>query len=319
MNLSEMFLQPGRLWMLLIIPVLVIAYIIATRRKKRTGMRFTNTAVLGRVVRKQSQWRRHLAVALSLLSLTTLVLAWARPNGVDKVPRERATIVLVLDVSQSMAAKDVSPSRLEAAKKTSIEFVKSLPDKYNVAVVSLSGNPATRLGPTTDRTMVTRAIQGLTLQDSTAVGDAIYVALSAISMAPKGQDGSIAPGAIVMLSDGQNTSGRSPQQGASQAQKDKVPIHTIAYGTPNGSVDLDGKRERVPPDPALMKTIADVSKGSFAEAESAGDLSRVYSSIRSEIGYDEVKKETTATWAGYGLAFAVIAALAAVSLGARWP
>lgn len=314
-----MFLQADRLWMLLVVPVLVLAYIIATRRKKRTGMRFTNTAVLGRVVRKQSQWRRHLAVALSLLSLITLVLAWARPNGVDKVPRERATIVLVLDVSQSMAATDVSPSRLDAAKQTSIEFVKSLPEQYNVAVVSLSGNPATRLGPTTDRTMITRAIQGLTLQDSTAIGDAIYVALSAISMAPKGQDGSIAPGAIVMLSDGQNTAGRSPQQGADQARKDKVPIHTIAYGTPNGSVDLEGKRERVPPDPALMTTIADISGGTHAEAESAGDLSRVYSSVRSEIGYDEVKKETTATWAGYGLAFAVVAALAAVSLGARWP
>lgn len=319
MNLSEMFLQPDRLWMLLVVPVLVLAYIIATRRKKRTGMRFTNTAVLGRVVRKQSQWRRHLAVALSLLSLVTLVLAWARPNGVDRVPRERATIVLVIDVSQSMAATDVAPSRLDAAKEMSINFVKELPEQYNVAVVSMSGNPATRLGPTTDRTMATRAIQGLTLQDSTAVGDAIFVALSAIQMAPKGDDGSVAPGSIVMLSDGQNTSGRSPQQAAGQAREDKVPIHTIAFGTENGSVDLDGKRERVPPDPELMRTIAEISGGTYAAAESAGDLSRVYSSIRSEIGFEEVKKETTATWAGYGLAFAVVAALAAVSLGARWP
>ena len=116
MNLSEAFLQPERLWMLAVVPVLILVYILATRRRKRTGMRFTNTAVLGRVVRKQSQWRRHLAVALSLLSLVTLVLAWARPNGIDRVPRERATIVLVIDVSQSMAATDVAPSRLEAAK-----------------------------------------------------------------------------------------------------------------------------------------------------------------------------------------------------------
>ena len=231
MNLSEMFLQPERLWMLAVVPVLVLLYVFAALRKKRTGMRFTNTAVLGRVVRKQSQWRRHLAVALSILSLITLVLAWARPNGVDRVPRERATIVLVIDVSQSMAATDVAPSRLDAAKQTSIDFVKSLPEQYNVAVVSMSGNPATRLGPTTDRTMASRAIQSLTLQDSTAIGDAIYVALSAIQMAPKGSDGSIAPGAIVMLSDGQNTAGRSPQQAATQAKQDKVPIHAIAYGT----------------------------------------------------------------------------------------
>ena len=106
---------------------------------------------------------------------------------------------------------------------------------------------------------------------------------------------------------------------AAQAKSDSVPIHTIAYGTENGSVDLDGKRERVPPDADLMRTIASETGGTFAAAESAGDLSRVYQSIRSEIGYDEVKKETTANWAGYGLAFAVVAALAAVSLGARWP
>ena len=116
MNLSDLFLQPERLWMLAVVPVLILAYVLATRRRKRTGMRFTNTAVLGRVVRKQSQWRRHLAVALSLLSLITLVLAWARPNGVDRVPRERATIVLVIDVSQSMAATDVAPTRMAAAK-----------------------------------------------------------------------------------------------------------------------------------------------------------------------------------------------------------
>lgn len=319
MNLSEMFLSPDRLWTLLVVPVLVAVYIWATRRKNRHGMRFTNTAVLGRVVRKQSQWRRHLAVALSLLSLITLVLAWSQPNGIDRVPRERATVVLVIDVSRSMAATDVDPSRLEAAKELSTNFVRELPEQYNVAVVSMSGNPATRLGPTTDRTFAARAIASLDLQDSTAVGDALYVALSAIEMAPRGDDGSVAPGAIVMLSDGMNTTGRSPLQGAAAARDAEVPVYTIAYGTENGSVDLDGKRERVPPDRDLLTAIAQSSGGTMSTAESAGDLSRVYESLRSEIGYEEVKKETTATWAGYGLAFAVLAALAAVSLGARWP
>lgn len=313
------FLNPERLWVLLVVPVLVLLYVWALRRKGRTGMRFTNTAVLGRVVPKQSQWRRHLAVAMSLLSLVTLVLAWARPNGIEKVPRERATIVLVVDVSRSMAATDVQPSRLEAAQELSIDFIGQLPPQYNVAVVSMSGNPATRLGPTTDRVFATRAIQALALQDSTAVGDAIYVALSAIEMAPQADDGSVAPGAIVLLSDGVSTTGRAPAQAAAEARDEGVPVHTIAYGTDNGSVDLDGKRERVPPDREAMQAIATTTGGTFASAESAGDLSRVYDTIRSEVGYEEVKKETTATWAGYGLAFAVVAALAAVSLGARWP
>lgn len=319
MNLSEMFLQPERLWVLLVVPLLIAVYIWATLRKKRSGMRFTNTAVLGRVVRKQSQWRRHLAVMLSLASLVTLVLAWARPNGVERVPRERATVVLVIDVSQSMAATDVQPSRLAAAQQLSKDFIAELPEQFNVAVVSLSGNPATRLGPTTDRVYANRAIDALALQDSTAIGDALYTALSAIEMAPRGDDGSVAPGAIVMLSDGMNTAGRSPLQGAAEAREAKVPVYTIAYGTENGSVDLDGKRERVPPDRELMRQLAQNSGGETFRAESAGDLSRVYTNIRSEIGFEEVKKETTAMWAGYGLAFAVLAALAAVSLGARWP
>lgn len=313
------FLSPDRLWFLLVIPVLVAAYIWAMRRRNRTGMRFTNTSVLARVVPKQSQWRRHLAVALSLLSLITLVLAWAQPNGVEKVPRERATIVLIIDISHSMAATDVKPNRLDAAKELSIQFLGSMPPAYNVSVVSMSGNPAVRLPPTTDRSLAQRAIKALEYQDSTAVGDALFTAVAAIEMAPKGDDGSTAPGSIVMLSDGTNTAGRSPLQGAEAAKKASIPIYTIAYGTENGSVDLDGKRERVPPDRELLAQVAQLTGGTTSAAESAGDLSRVYSTIRSEVGFEEVKKETTAIWAGYGLAFAVVAALAAVSLGARWP
>lgn len=145
------------------------------------------------------------------------------------------------------------------------------------------------------------------------------MALQTLQAAPKAPDGSIAPGAIVLLSDGQNTAGRSPQQAAAEALKSKVPVYTIAYGTENGYVDLDGKRERVPPDRALLQRIASVTQGQAYTAENLGQLDTVYKNIKSQVGYEEVKKETTALWAGYGLAFAVLAALAAVSLGARWP
>jgi Ca-activated chloride channel homolog len=271
------------------------------------------------VVPVQSQWRRHLAVALSLLSLVTLTVAWSRPSGIDHIPRERATIVLILDISQSMAATDVKPNRLDAAKVEAKEFVSSLPPQYNVALVSLSGNPASRMPPTQDRGQVGRAIDALTLQDSTAIGDAINVAMSTLQSAPKAADGSTPPGAIVMLSDGQNTAGRSPTQEAAEAAKAKVPIYTIAFGNENGYVDLDGKREKVPPDKALLQRISTLTNGRAFTAENVGELDSVYKNIRSEVGYEEVRKEVTANWAGYGLAFAVIAALAAVSLGARWP
>jgi len=313
------FLNPERLWVLLVVPLLVAAYLWAMRRKKRTGMRFTNTTILGAVIPRQSQWRRHLAVALSLLSLITLVLAWSRPNGVESVPRERATIVLVLDISLSMQATDVKPNRLDAAKQAALTFVKGLPAQYNVSVVSLSGNPSVRLPPTTDRVMTEQAIRSLKHQESTSVGEALYVALSALTMAPKGEDGSIAPGAIVLLSDGQNTGGRAPSQGAEEARRAGVPVYTIAYGTENGYVDLDGKRERVPPDRELLQRISAATGGDTYTAENLDQLDRVYRNIGSEVGYTDVKKETTALWAGYGLAFAVVAALAAVSLGARWP
>lgn len=319
MNLDDVFLNPERLWWWIVVPVLVALYIWIMRRKRRTGMRYTNTAVLGAVIPRQSQWRRHLAVAMSLASLVTIIAAWARPNGVERVPRERATIVLVIDVSQSMRATDVKPNRLDAAKQLSKEFVSTLPPKYNVAVVSLSGSPAVKLPPSTDRGLALRAIDGLTTQDSTAVGPALQTALAAVQMAPKGDNGELAPGAVVLLSDGANTATESPLQAAQALAKAKIPVYTIAYGTENGSVDLDGVRERVPPDRELMQQIANATKGTFSSAESAGQLDNVYKNLSSQVGFEEVKKETTAMWAGYGLAFAVVAALAAVSLGARWP
>lgn len=313
------FLNPERLWVLAIVPIIVLGYILAVLRKKKTGMRYTNTTLLGQVMRKQSQWRRHLAFALSLASLIALSAAWARPNGVDMMPRERATVVMVIDISQSMLATDVKPNRLDAAKQAAIEFAEALPEKFNLAVVSMSGSPAVRLPPTLDRTMARQAISTMKVQDSTAIGESIYTAISALQMAPLGEDGSIAPGAIVLLSDGQNTAGRAPIQAANEAAKAKIPIYTIAYGTENGYVDLDGQRERVPPDTAQLRTIAQLTDADAYEAENLPELERVYSNIRSEVGMVPVKKETTALWAGYGLAFAVVAALAAVSLGARWP
>lgn len=315
------FADPQRLWILLIVPVVIIGYLFALKRKHRIGMRYPNTTLLGRVATKQSQWRRHLAVALSLLSLIALSVAWARPQGVESIPRERATVVLVVDISMSMEATDVKPSRLEAEKTAALEFLDKIPAKFNVAVVSLSGNPAVRLSPTVDRNQAKQAIKTLKVQESTAIGESIYVGLAAISMAPKGDSNSdkAAPGAIILLSDGQNTAGRAPVQAAAAALRAKVPVYTIAYGTDNGYVDLDGKRQAVPPDRELLTEIAEISKAKSYSAADLGQLKRVYEGLRSEVGWMPVEKEVTAQWAGYGLAFAVLAALAAVSLGARWP
>lgn len=315
------FLAPDRLLILLVIPALILAYIFASLRKNRRGMRFTNTSMLDVVVPKQSQWRRHLAVALSLLSLITLTAAFARPKTQVDVPRERATVVLVIDASQSMQATDVKPTRLDAAKQAAIDFVNKLPEKYNVSVVSMAGASAVLVPPTMAHNTVENAINSIQLQDSTAIGEGIATALRALQQAPKDpkNPNSIAPGAIVLLSDGSNTTGRSPQQAAAEARTAKVPIYTIAYGTENGYVDLDGKRERVPVDHQEMKQIAAATNGDYFSAATAEQLKKVYENIGSDVGYEKADREVTARFAGYGLALAVLAALGAISLGAKWP
>jgi len=315
------FLSPERLLILLVIPLLVLAYIFASRRKNRRGMRFTNTSMLAVVVPKQSQWRRHLAVALSLLSLITLTAAFARPKTQVDVPRERATIVVVIDASLSMQATDVQPNRLAAAKQAAVAFVKSLPEKYNVAVVSMSGNPSILVPPTLAHNTVENAINTIQLQESTAIGEAIITAMRALEQAPKdpSNPNSVAPGAIVLLSDGSNTAGRAPAQAAAEARSAKVPVYTIAYGTENGYVDLDGKREPVPVDHSQMKDIAQTTGGRYFSAATPEELKTVYANIGSQVGYEKADREVTARFAGYGLALAVLAALGAISLGAKWP
>lgn len=313
------FESPDRLWVLLLVPALVIAYLIVLRRRSSQGMRYTNTGVLSKILPKQSSWRRHVAVSMMLLSLVALSIAWARPQGIEKVPRERATVVMVIDTSLSMQAKDVKPNRLDAAKTAALEFLDSLPPGFNVAVVQLSGKPDVVMPPSTDRGATRRAIETLELKESTAIGDSIQKALAALDMAPEGEDGKPAPGAIVLLSDGQNTEGQAPDQAAQAAKQKNIKLYTVAYGTQSGYVDLDGKRERVAPDVALLKQLAKITDGKSWEANSAKELKNVYKDVRSQVGYEEKRVEITAQWAFYAFAFAVVAALGAVSMAARWP
>ena len=315
------FASPGRMAILIVIPLLVAAYVLASRRKNRRGMRFTNTSMLDVVIPRQSQWRRHLAVALSLLSLVTLTTAFAKPTTEVNVPRERATIVVVIDASLSMQATDVPPNRLDAAKAAAIAFVNALPEKYNVSVVSMAGATSILVPPTLQHGTVANAINSIKLQDSTAIGAGIDTAMAALQQAPKdpAHPDEPAPGAIVLLSDGSNTTGRAPQQAAAEAKLAGVPVYTIAYGTENGYVDLDGKRNPVPVDKEQMQEIAQISGGQYFAAATPEQLKTVYENISSEVGYEKADREVTSQFAGFGLAFAVLAALGAISLGAKWP
>ena len=313
------FKTPERLWVLLVLPALVIAYLVLMRLKGRTALRFTNTGVLGRVIGSQRRWTRHLAVFMSLCSLVALALAWAQPLGTEKVPRERATVVLV-DTSLSMQATDVEPNRLDAAKAAAQQFVDALPDSYNVALISLNGSPSMIMPPSTDRGALTRAISTLELKEGTAIGDALDQSLKAVSEAPAPDDGSeAAPAMIVMLSDGGNTTGTDPAESATRVHQAGVPVFTIAYGTENGYVDLDGKRYNVAPDNETLRSISATTGGESVSADSADSLKDAYKKIGSSVGTEEVRKPVTAQYAFGALGFAVVAALGAVMMAARWP
>lgn len=314
------FLAPDRLWLLLIIPVLVGGYLLLARRRA-SRRRAMGRTMFDLVIPRDRVWVRHVAVGLSILSLLTLTLAFAKPKDEVSVPRERATIVVTIDVSLSMEATDVEPTRLEAAKSAASEFVTSLPPKFNVALVSFAGTATTLVPPTLDRGAVTAAIEGLQPQPSTAIGEGIYTSLAALSQVPpdpKDPD-AVVPARIVLLSDGKTQVGRASDQAARAARDQNVPIYTIAYGTEDGYIEVSGRREPVPVDRVELQRVAKISGGQAYTAESAGELEDVYKDIGSSVGKEKVDKEVTSRYAGFGLAFAILAAVGLISLGARWP
>ena len=315
------FLAPARLWLLLLIPALVALYLLIYQRKAQKKKRQVGQTMLDFVIPKELPWKRHVAVGLSILSLLTLTVAFAKPKDTVQVPRERATVVVAIDVSNSMMAQDVKPDRLTAAKKGAVQFVQNLPDKFNIAVVEFAGTATTLVPPTTDHGAAVTAINGMQLQPSTAIGEGIYTSLAALAQAPPDPDNpkSKPPARIVLLSDGKTQIGRPASEAAKAARDQNVPIYTIAYGTQDGYIDVNGTRQPVPVDRAELANVAKISGGEAYRAESAGELKEVYKDIGSSVGKVKVDKEVTSRWAGFGLAFAILAAVGMISLGARWP
>ena len=314
------FLAPVRLWLLVLIPLLVVLYLWLVQRK-RSRNRTVGRTMFDLVIPRDRTWLRHVAVGLSILSLLTLTLAFAKPKDQVSVPRERATIVVTIDVSLSMEAQDVEPNRLDAAKIAAEQFVNSLPPKFNVALVSFAGTAVTLVPPTLDRGAVTAGIQALRPQASTAIGEGIYTSLAALAQVPPDPDNpkAVAPARIVLLSDGKTQVGRASDEAAQAARAQSVPIYTIAYGTADGYIEIGGRREPVPVDRAELRRIAQISGGEDYTATSAGQLKEVYKDIGSSVGTEKVDKEVTSRYAGFGLGFAILAALGLSSLAARWP
>ncbi len=317
--LPDGFLSPGRLWLLLVPVALVVAYVLLQRRRPAYALRFTELDLLASLVPRSAVWKRHVPAGLLLLSLVALTTAFARPTGEVEVPRERATIVVALDVSNSMAAQDVSPDRITAAKTAAEQFVDGLPDRFNVGLVSFSGRADIVVPPTQDHAAVRTAIETLTLDDSTAIGEAVFRSLEAIDTVPGEPGQSPPPARIVLLSDGTTTVGRSPSVAAAAALAAGVPVSTIAYGTQDGVVDLGGRLLQVPVDEPSLRRLAAATDGSAFSAQSEQELSAVYDDIGSQVGSTTETREVTASVAGVALALALAGAAASLVWGARLP
>jgi Ca-activated chloride channel family protein len=242
-----------------------------------------------------------------------MTTAMAKPTKDTKVPRDRATVMMAIDVSLSMRAEDVSPNRLAAAQAAAKEFVSLLPPRINLGLVTFSGTATVAVSPTTDRASVLRAIDNLELAERTAIGEAVFSCLDAIKTFQAQLQGSDpsegnAPARIVLMSDGSNTWGRSPEQAVGAAKQASVPVSTIAFGTDTGYIDLEGQRVVVPVDHEKLKEIADGTGGSYYAAASAEELSSVYRDLGSQIGYTTERREITTWFVGIGLLFAFGAA-----------
>lgn len=315
------FLSPWRLLLLLAVVALAVVYVVFQRRRSAYAVRFTNLELLESVAPKRPGWRRHLTAAVQLLALATLVVAFAQPTHEVKVPRERATVVLAIDTSLSMEATDVKPDRISAAKAAATSFLNDVPAEVNVGLVSFSGTSQLEVAPTTDRQAVADAIADLELGEGTAIGSAIDTSLDALGTVPPAPDGSTVPAAVVVMSDGTTTMGVANTDAAQRAKEEGVPVSTIAFGTPQGTVTIPetGETVQVPVDAEALAAIADATGGQSYEAATQGQLTDVYASIGSSIGYDTVDSDITEWFVAGALLGFVVAAGFALAWSNRIP
>jgi Ca-activated chloride channel family protein len=315
------FASPSVLLALLAIPLVIGIYVLAQRRRKRYVVRFTAVPVLAGVVAAGgvSAWRRHLPAALLLAALAALLLALAKPQTTVAVPVEKASVMLVTDASGSMRAEDVTPSRLAAAQQAGRDFLSKVPKELQVGAVSFSDVTQSVSPPSTDREDVRALIDALIADGGTAAGDALQSALDALDDAGVG-GANRPPAAIILLSDGATTTGVDPVKVARQAGKRKIPIYTVALGTPDGTVPGGfGGTIPVPPDPETLREISEASGGKAYTADDADQLSAVYESLGSRLGTKHEEREITAAFAGGGLILLLGAAFAGLKTTGRLP
>lgn len=315
------FLHGARLWALLVVAALVLAYVVLQLRRRATyAVRFTNLALLDVVAPKRPGWRRHVTAGAFALGAALLVVALAEPARDEEVPVERATVVLAIDVSLSMDATDVLPSRLEAAQASADAFLETVPDGLNVGLVSFAGSASVIVPPTTDHADVARAIDDLELAEGTGIGEAIFAGIDALGTLPEASDpDEPVPATVIVLSDGETTVGRPNADAVAAAAELGVPVSTIAFGTEAGLIFIEGEAVPVPPDLGAMRDIAEQTGGISFEAESEQELTAAYEDLGSSIGFEVEQRPITEWFIGAALAALLAAAVLSLLWFARLP
>ena len=305
------FAWPLALVGLVAIPLLALFQVLAARRRRREAARFANPDLVPNLIAVSPGWRRHVPPAIALVALALLVVGVARPHVVRDVTRDEATIVLAIDTSRSMAASDVKPSRFEAAKSAATAFLEEVPKSYAVGIVSFSTSADPVLPPTTDREAARVALGELRLGSGTAIGTAVVRSVElALGQGeeppPQPQTGAPAPAAVLLLSDGAQTSGDiRPLPAAERARRFGVPVSTVALGTGDAVVEVPrpgGLKERVvvAPDINTLRLIARTTGGTFSEAPSAARLESVYRELGTRLARDRKRVEVTSAFAASG-------------------
>ena len=330
------FIWPEMLWGLLALPLFVAVYVWLLRRRKKSTLRFASLGLVKEALGRSTAWRRHVPPALLLLALSTLLLATARPAAVISLPSQHEVIVLAMDVSGSMRATDVQPNRIVAAQNAAKAFVAELPRNVRLAVVSFAGTAAVVQAPTLSREDVVAAIDRFQLQRGTAIGSGIVLSLATLfpeagidlsqitgarAMPPDPKDvkpapnftpvtpGSYSSAAIIMLTDGQRTTGPDPLDAAKMAAERGVRVYTVGIGTTSGEIiGFEGWSMRVRLDEETLKNVANITRADYFYAGTAADLKQVYQSLSSRLVVEKKETEISALFAALA---AVLVALAA--------
>lgn len=314
-------------WFVVGIAVLALlaGYVLAQFRTRRHTLRFANLELLESVAPRRPGRLRHLPTAVVLLGLALLTVALAGPTAAAKVPRNKATVMLVIDVSLSMQSSDVSPNRLAAAQAAATEFATNLTPGVNLGIESFSGIATVLVSPTVDRNAAREAIAGLKLDERTASGDAIVAAVQSI----QGFDKTIAtaggdtdkppPSRIVLMTDGKQTTGRDAVVAAAAAKTAGIPISVIAFGTTRGTITNDGTVIPVPLDSQAIRQMAQASGGDFHTAATADELRSVYAQLGEQIGFEIKQQDVSRPWMIAGTILLLLGAAGALVIGGRIP